>query len=147
MVENPGGRANGPGPDRLDGVDMSHATASGPSTAGADLPPDTTAMRASTRLLLSTEEPETLYSGAELESLQETFREYLQALIPAVRDRAHVLPQRSADRTRALAGVSEAKARLRLGNGDSDRLRGAVAVRLAWSVKSLCGHYERLAPR
>lgn len=127
---------------------MPHATASDRSTAEAEhLPLDTRAMRASTRLVLATEEPETLYNGAELEKLQDTFREYLQALIPAVRDRAYVLPQRSTDRTRALAGVSEAKGRLRLGSGDSDLVRGAVAVRLAWSVKCLCGHYERMAPR
>jgi hypothetical protein len=104
-------------------------------------------MRASTRLVLAEEEPEKLFEGAELEKLQDTFREYLQALIPAVRGRAYVLPQRSADRTRALASVAEARNRLRLGNGDSDVVRGAVAVRLAWSVKRLCGHYERLAPR
>lgn len=127
---------------------MPHATALDLGTAGAaSPPPNTSAMRASTRLVLAEEEPEKLFEGAELEKLQDTFREHLQALIPAVRARAYVLPQRSADRTRALAGVAEAKNRLRLGNGDTDRVRGAVAVRLAWSVKTLCGHYERLAPR
>lgn len=127
---------------------MPHATASDPSTAEAEqLPLDTRAMRASTRLVLAEEEPEKLYEGAELERLQKAFREYIEVLIPAVRDRAYVLPQRSADRAAALAGVGEGKARLRLGNGDTDPVRGAVAVRLARSVKTLCGHYERMAPR
>lgn len=127
---------------------MPHATASDPSTAEADYaPPNTREMRASTLLILAAEEPEKLYEGAELERLQDTFREHIEVLVPAVRARAYVLPQRSADRTAALAGVAEAKNRLRLGNGDTDLVRGAVAVRLAWSVKVLCGHYERLAPR
>lgn len=127
---------------------MAHATASDPRTAeAAYLPPNTSAMRASTRLILAEEEPEMLYEGTELEKLQETFREHIEALIPAVRARAYVLPQRSDDRTAALASITEARNRLRLGNGDTDRVRGAVAVRLAWSVKRLCGHYERMAPR
>ena len=127
---------------------MTHATASDTSAAEADYPPpNTRAMRASTLLILASEEPEKHYEGAELEELQDTFRAHLQALIPAVRARAFVLPQRSADRAAALAGVGEAKIRLRLGNGDTDRVRGAVAVRLARSVKTLCGHYERMAPR
>ncbi|MDH6435626.1 hypothetical protein M2158_004103 [Streptomyces sp. SAI-144] len=127
---------------------MAHATASGTSAAEADyLPPNTRAMRASTLLILATEEPEKQFEGAELEELQDAFRAHLQALIPAVRARAYVLPQRSADRAAALAGIGEARIRLRLGNGDTDRVRGAVAVRLARSVKTLCGHYERMAPR
>ncbi|MFF7067285.1 DUF6415 family natural product biosynthesis protein [Streptomyces pseudovenezuelae] len=127
---------------------MAHATASDPRAAEADyLPPNPRAMRASTLLILAAEEPEKHFEGAELEQLQDTFREHIEALIPAVRARAYVLPQSSADRTAALASITEARNRLRLGSGDTDRVRGAVAVRLAWSVKRLCGHYERLAPR
>src|ERR1044072_2717616 len=127
---------------------MTHATASGPSTAEADnLPPNARAMRASTLFILAAEEPETHYESAELEKLQDTFREHIRALIPAVGDRSCVFPQRSADRASALASIGEAELRLRLGNGDNDRVRGAVAVRLARSVKALCGHYERMAPR
>ncbi|MFC8432269.1 DUF6415 family natural product biosynthesis protein [Streptomyces sp. NPDC057253] len=127
---------------------MPHATASDLSTAeAAYLPPNTQEMRASTRLLLAENEPEKLYKAAELERLQETFREHIETLIPAVRARAYVLPQRSADRTAALAAIVEARNRLSLGNGDNDRVRGAVAVRLAWSLKTLCGHYERMATR
>ncbi|MEV7387187.1 DUF6415 family natural product biosynthesis protein [Streptomyces sp. NPDC091215] len=127
---------------------MSHATASDPGTAEADyLPPNARAMRASTLLILAAEEPEKHFTGAELEQLQQAFREHIRALIPAIRARAYVLPQASVDRTAALAGIGEAEIRLRLGNGDTDRVRGAVAVRLARSVKALCGHYERLAPR
>jgi len=127
---------------------MTQARASDLSTAEADhLPPNTRAMRSSTILILAAEEPEKQFEGAELEELQDTFREHIKALIPAVRACAYVLPQRSADRAAALAGIGEAELRLRLGNGDTDCVRGAVAVRLARSVKALCGHYERMATR
>lgn len=127
---------------------MAHATASDPSTAEADCPPpNTRAMRVSALLILASEEPEKHYEGVELEKLQDVFRKHIRALIPAVRACAYVLPQRSADRAAALAGIGEAEIRLRLGNGDTDCLRSAVAVRLARSVKTLCGHYERMAPR
>ncbi|MEU9405017.1 DUF6415 family natural product biosynthesis protein [Streptomyces sp. NPDC048281] len=104
-------------------------------------------MRVSTYVLLAAEVPEKHFEGAELVKLSATYRDHIRELISAVRARAYVLPQTSADRTAALAGIGEAEARLRLGNGETDRVRGAVAVRLARSVKCLCGHYERLAPR
>src|ERR1044072_1125572 len=106
---------------------MTHATASGPSTAEADnLPPNARAMRASTLFILAAEEPETHYESAELEKLQDTFREHIRALIPAVRDRAYVLPQRSADRAAALASIGEAELRLRLGTRCCRRPAGSV---------------------
>src|ERR1044072_4486124 len=122
---------------------MTDATASGPSTAEADnLPPNARAMRASTLFILAAEEPETHYESAELEKLQDTFREHSRALIPA-----YVLPHRAAAHPAALASIGEAELRLRLGNGDNDRVRGAVAVRLARSVKALCRHDEGRATR
>ncbi|MGY5048321.1 DUF6415 family natural product biosynthesis protein [Streptomyces sp. 900105755] len=104
-------------------------------------------MRISTLVLLAADTPEQHFTGTELENLSAVFRENIRDLITAVRARAYVLPQTSANRAAALAGIDEAEDRLRLGNGDTDPVRGAVAVRLARSVKTLCGHYERLAPR
>lgn len=127
---------------------MPHATASGADTAEADsLPPNVTAMRASTLLVLAVKEPERHFTGAELEKLSNTFRSHIEALIPAVGAQAARQPKDSADRAAAMAGIGEAEMRLRLGSGTSDRVRGSVAHRLARSVKCLCGHYDRLAPR
>lgn len=125
-----------------------HAPTADTGTAGGDyLPPNVRAMRTSTYVLLAAEVPEKHFEGAELIKLSETYREHIRELVRAVQARAYVLPQKSADRAAAMAGIREAEIRLRLGNGDTDRVRGAVAVRLARSVKALCGHYERLAPR
>lgn len=105
------------------------------------------AMRASTLLVLAAERPEDHFEGAELERIAGEFREHIRALIPTVRARACVLPQTPADRTAALACIDEAQGHLNMGNGDNDAVRGAVAARLARSVKSLCWHYDGLAPR
>ncbi|MGW2957807.1 DUF6415 family natural product biosynthesis protein [Streptomyces sp. NPDC001220] len=104
-------------------------------------------MRAGTLLLLAAERPEDHFEGAELERIAGEFREHIRALIPTVRARACVLPQTFADRTAALACIDEAQGHLHMGDGDSDAVRGAVAARLARSVKSLCWHYDRMAPR
>ncbi|MFF8329436.1 DUF6415 family natural product biosynthesis protein [Rhodococcus qingshengii] len=104
-------------------------------------------MRRSTLLVLAVAAPEKHFEGAELEGLAATFRDYIKALIPAVRARACVLPEASADRAAAMACIGEAEIRLCLGPGDTDAIRGSVTARLARSVKTLCEHYEQLAPR
>jgi hypothetical protein len=104
-------------------------------------------MKTETILVLAVKEPERHFTGPELEELAATFRAHIRELIPAVQARAYVLPQTAADRAAAMAGIREAEGRLRLGNGDSDAVRGSVVQRLARSVEALCRHYDRMAPR
>ncbi|MFJ3794916.1 DUF6415 family natural product biosynthesis protein [Streptomyces sp. NPDC090088] len=130
------------------------------STTAPSMPPDIQTMRTSVTLVLaadvpkadpqdpdSRDAPELHFTGAELESLSDTYRDHITALIPAVEARAELLPERHADRVAAMMCVGEARIRLRLGPGGTDALRGSVASRLARSVKALCRHYDRLVSR
>ncbi|GGN46846.1 DUF6415 family natural product biosynthesis protein [Streptomyces fuscichromogenes] len=142
---------------------MSHATASPPGTAEAEhsaLPPDVRAIRLSTILLLSMdtatatpadEDPRDAvrrhFSGPELAELATGYRTHIETLIPAVQARAELLPSRHPNRVSAMLCIGVARDQLRLGPGDSDAIRSAVATKLARSVQSLCRHYDRLVSR
>ncbi|MDH6221487.1 hypothetical protein [Streptomyces pseudovenezuelae] len=43
--------------------------------------------------------------------------------------------------------ISKARILLRAEPAETDALRGAIASRTARSVRTLCGHYDRLVPR
>lgn len=140
---------------------MTQATASHPGTAGADsLPPDIMTMRASITGVLaadipkadpddpySRDAPEERFTEAELVALTDTFRQHLRELIPAVEARAEQLPERHADRVTAMMCTGQARILLRAEPAETDALRGSIASRMARSVQTLCGHYDRLVSR
>ncbi|MFJ1653533.1 DUF6415 family natural product biosynthesis protein [Streptomyces sp. NPDC088337] len=99
-------------------------------------------MRASVRRLLSEEvEPP---AADELPRLALLLRGHISALIPAVEAATRGLPENDVPKVCAMACVGEARMRLRIGDGDNDAVRLAVAVRLARSVNALADHYENL---
>ncbi|MBK3572569.1 hypothetical protein JHN63_01770 [Streptomyces sp. MBT65] len=130
------------------------------TTAALTLPPDIRAMLTSIELVLasdipkahpgdpeSRDAPERRFTGAELEALTSTYRGHIETLIPAVQAQAERLPSGHPDRVTALLCVGQARIHLRLGPGDTDAIRGSIASRMARSVRTLCGHYDRLVPR
>ena len=130
------------------------------STTAPTMPPDIRAMRVSIALVLgadipkanprdpeSRDAPELRFTAAELETLAGTYRGHIETLIPAVQDRAERLPSGHPNRVSALVCVGQARIHLSLGPGDTDAIRGSIASRLARSVRTLCGHYDRLVPR
>lgn len=124
---------------------MPHATAQ-PATAAAEeqSPPDIATMRATVGGLLAADaEPP---PPDELSTLAPLLRGHINALIPAVETAARHLPKDDVPRACAMACVGEARMRLRLGDGDTETVRAAVAVRLARSVNALADHYENLRP-
>ncbi|MFJ2719353.1 DUF6415 family natural product biosynthesis protein [Streptomyces sp. NPDC087437] len=99
-------------------------------------------MRASVRRLLAADiEPP---APDVLETLAQTLRGHINALIPAVEAVTRGLPKNDVPRICAMACIGEARMRLRMGDGDNDAVRLAVAVRLARSVNALADHYENL---
>jgi len=130
------------------------------STTTLTTPPDIRAMLTSIELVLasdipkadpndheSRDAPELKFSGVELETLASTYRGHIETLIPAVQAWAEQLPSHHPNRLAALVCVGQARIHLRLGPGDTDAIRGSLASRLARSVRTLCGHYDRLVPR
>lgn len=130
------------------------------STTALTMPPDIRAMLTSIGLVLasdipradpsdpeSRDAPELRFTGAELETFTSTYRGHIEALIPAVQAQAERLPSGHPNRVSALLCVGQAQMYLRLGSGDTDAIRGSTASRLARSVRTLCGHYDRLVPR
>ncbi|MEU1141763.1 DUF6415 family natural product biosynthesis protein [Streptomyces sp. NPDC005885] len=130
------------------------------STTALAAPPDIRAMRVSIELVLaadipradpsdpeSRDAPERRFTGAELETLAGTYRGHIEILLPAVQARAEQLPSGHPNRVSALLCVGQARNYLRLGPGDTDAVRGSIASRLARSVRTLCGHYDRLVSR
>ncbi|MFJ2737679.1 DUF6415 family natural product biosynthesis protein [Streptomyces sp. NPDC087317] len=123
---------------------MPHATARPAATAEADQPPpDIAAMRASARRLLADDaEPPEPDAVATLVLL---LRGHINVLVPAVEMAARRLPKDDIPRACAMACIGEARMRLRMGDGDNDAVRLAVAVRLARSVSALADHYDTLS--
>ncbi|MFF7530313.1 DUF6415 family natural product biosynthesis protein [Streptomyces bobili] len=124
---------------------MPHATAGPAAPAEVEQsPPDIATMRATVRRLLAADaEPLT---PDELSTLAPLLRGHINALVPTVEIAARHLPKDDVPRTCAMACVGEARMRLRLGDGDTETVRAAVAVRLARSVNALADHYENLRP-
>ncbi|MFJ8140670.1 DUF6415 family natural product biosynthesis protein [Streptomyces sp. NPDC096013] len=91
--------------------------------------------------------PELRFSGPELVALADTYRGHVRVLIQAVEARAKRLPERHADRVTAMMCTGRARMLLRGGTADNNAVQGAVADRLARSVQTLCGHYDRLVSR
>ncbi|MFG3266865.1 DUF6415 family natural product biosynthesis protein [Streptomyces bobili] len=116
-----------------------------PAAAEAEQsPPDITTMRATVRRLLAADaEPPT---PDELSTLAPLLRGHINALVLIVETEARHLPKDDIPRACAMACVGEARMRLRLGDGDTETVRAAVAVRLARSVNALADHYENLRP-
>ncbi|WP_328932640.1 MULTISPECIES: DUF6415 family natural product biosynthesis protein [unclassified Streptomyces] len=125
---------------------MANATA--PETKGADrtVQVDVKSIRATTDLLLS---PDPGFPGIGEEDNWETLylllRGLIMTLIPQVEIRMMGLPESDVPRACASACIGEAQMRLRIGLGDQQGVRIAVAQRLARSVKALLDHYENLA--
>jgi hypothetical protein len=130
------------------------------STTAPTMPPDIRTMRASIAPVLSgdipranpadpysRDAPEKRFTPAELVALTDTFRQHLTVLVPAVEDRAERLPERHADRVAAMMCAGQARILLRAEPAETDALRGSIASRMARSVRTLCGHYDRLVPR
>ncbi|MFJ4631545.1 DUF6415 family natural product biosynthesis protein [Streptomyces sp. NPDC088847] len=143
---------------------MTQLAASPPSTAEADsLPPDIRAISVSIRGVLaadipkansddpeSRDAPEQRFTRAELVALSDTFREHLRELVPAVEARAQQLPERHADRVAAMVCAGQARILMRPRPAQAaltDALCGSVASRLARTLRTLCGHYDRLVSR
>ncbi|MEV6544379.1 DUF6415 family natural product biosynthesis protein [Streptomyces sp. NPDC051665] len=130
------------------------------STTAPTMPPDIRAMRISIELVLaadipradpddpeSRDAPERRFSGAELATLACTYRAHIETLIPAVQAWAEQLPEGHPNRVSALLCVGQVQLMYQgLGPGDTDAIRGSIASRLARSVRTLCGHYDRLVP-
>ncbi|MBK3563239.1 MULTISPECIES: DUF6415 family natural product biosynthesis protein [unclassified Streptomyces] len=130
------------------------------STTSLTAPPDIRAIRASIAPILSTDipradpfdpesrhAPEKHFVRAELVALTEAFRQHLQDLIPAVEAWAERLPEDHPDRLAARMCTGQARILLRAEPAETEALRGSVASRMARSVRTLCGHYDRLVPR
>lgn len=130
------------------------------STTTLTAPPDTSAVRASIESVLSADipradpadpesrhAPERYFTRPELVALTTAFRQHLQDLIPVVEAWAERLPEHHADRLSARLCTGQARILLRGQSAETDPLRGAVASRMARSVRTLCGHYDRLVPR
>ncbi|MGW7529670.1 DUF6415 family natural product biosynthesis protein [Streptomyces sp. NPDC054783] len=83
-------------------------------------------------------------AAAELDALTAMLRGHLALLIPEVEAKAGRLPRDSVRRYCALACVEEANRKLRVGDGCTPAVRGAVARKLARSLNALCRHYEVL---
>ncbi|MDX2694893.1 DUF6415 family natural product biosynthesis protein [Streptomyces ipomoeae] len=84
-------------------------------------------------------------SDEDLETLRLQLREHLALLVPAVEAAADGLPEGGEARRSARAFVFAARAHLRLGRGDTRLVRLSVVRKLADSVRTLCGHLERMA--
>ncbi|GGW47308.1 hypothetical protein CP966_25300 [Streptomyces galilaeus] len=123
---------------------MPHATARPAAAEAEPSPPDIATMRATVRRLLAADAE--LPTPDELSTLAPLLRGHINALVPTVENAASRLPKDDVPRACAMACVGEARMRLRLGDGDTETVRAAVAVRLARSVNALTDHYETLSP-
>lgn len=133
------------------------------STTTLTMPPDVRAMLAGIAPVLasdipradpgdpdSRDAPERRFTRAELLELAHAFRGHLRELVPVVEARAQQLPERHADRVAAMLCAGHARILLRPRDTESaatDALCGAIASRLARTVRTLCGHYDRLVSR
>jgi hypothetical protein len=84
-------------------------------------------------------------SDEELETLRLQLRAHLNLLIPAVEAAVARLPEGADARKRANAAVFMAREWLRLGRGDTRLVRLSVARKAANSVRTLCGHLDKLS--
>jgi hypothetical protein len=126
------------------GVDMAHRTAPPAAAAEHDQTPlDITTMRTAVHRLLA--EHADMPGAEELETLTLQLRGHIQLLIPEVEAAALRLPKDNIPRACALACIGESRMKLRLGAGNNNSVRMAVAVKLARSVNALCDHYENLS--
>lgn len=130
------------------------------STTTLTMPPDIRAIRASIAPVLaediphadpddpySRDAPEQRFSGPELVAFTDTYRDHIRTLIPAVEAWAEQLPERHTARVSAMLCTGQARILLRAAPAETDALRGSLASRTARSVRTLCGHYDRLVPR
>ncbi|MFB7494325.1 DUF6415 family natural product biosynthesis protein [Streptomyces sp. NPDC056161] len=119
---------------------VSVAAVSGSTTS----PPDITAMRQTTALLLGPNggTGELPPIPADLDTLTATLHNHLEQLIPEVERQAGRLPEDSIPRHCALACVGEARRRLQAGPSPRYGGNAGNARRLARVLHALCGHYE-----
>lgn len=121
---------------------MSAQPSSPAQTGDTVLAPDIVTMRATVRRLLAADiEPP---APDELSTVVLLLRGHINALIPAVEMAARGLPKDDVPRACAMACIGEARMRLRMGDGDNEAVRLAVAVRLARSVNALADHLGNL---
>ncbi|MER6976932.1 DUF6415 family natural product biosynthesis protein [Streptomyces carpinensis] len=113
-----------------------------PPTGVDRLPLDLETMRATARRLLGGEAQ--LPTGEGLDTHVLALRGHLELLVPVVEAATLRLPKDHVPRACALACVGEARMRLRLGDGATESVRLAVAVKLARSVNALADHTENL---
>ncbi|MFJ9871210.1 DUF6415 family natural product biosynthesis protein [Streptomyces sp. NPDC101165] len=123
---------------------MTRATPAAPSTArhAPTEPPDIETMRASVRRALGG--PLGEMDASQMDALACALRGHMEALIPEVEAMAGRQPRDSIPWHCALACVGEARRKLRIGNGQTMPVRGAVVQKLARSVNALADHYENL---
>ncbi|MEV4858907.1 DUF6415 family natural product biosynthesis protein [Streptomyces ossamyceticus] len=111
--------------------------------AAAAMPLDRTTMLAGAARLLA--DGGAALSDAEIDTLRLQLRGHIELLIPAVESAAAHLPVGGVEGTRVRARLIAARSALGLGwPGDSRLVRLSVVVKLARSVRSLCGQLERL---
>lgn len=123
---------------------MTRATAAAPSTAvhAPTDPLDIETMRASVRRALGSAPSE--IEARQMDVLALALRGHMEVLIPEVEALAGRQPKDSIPRHCALACVGEARRKLRIGNGLTMPVRGAVVQKPARSVNALADHYENL---
>jgi hypothetical protein len=120
---------------------MTQSTSRPPTKTEAP-PLDLATMRATARRLLAGDAEQT--TAQELLNLGLLLRDHIRQLVPEVESAAGRLPKDDIPRACALACIGEARMRLRLGEGDNDRLRLSVVTKLARSVNALCDHVQNL---
>ncbi|MEU9065438.1 DUF6415 family natural product biosynthesis protein [Streptomyces sp. NPDC048306] len=122
---------------------MANATTPAATEAGrAPAPPDIATVRATVRRLLA--EGAAPIEDAEVAEMIARLREDIAGLIPAVEALTQTLPKDDVPRACALACIGEARMRLRLGDGDTERVRLSVAVRMARTANALADHHQAL---
>ncbi|MFJ7242817.1 DUF6415 family natural product biosynthesis protein [Streptomyces olivaceus] len=101
-------------------------------------------MRNRARLVMVLDATGDLPEAPALDSMAEVLRGMIETLVPKVESAAVLLPDYDVPRACALACVGEARMRLRMGAGDTSRVRQSVVVKLARSLNALCDHHKAL---
>ncbi|MFH8442326.1 DUF6415 family natural product biosynthesis protein [Streptomyces sp. NPDC018026] len=122
---------------------MANATTPAATKAGgASAPPDIATVRATARRLLAADAES--FEAAEVAEMTARLREDIAGLITAVEALTRALPKDDVPRACALACIGEARMRLRLGDGDTDRVRLSAAIRMARTANALADHHQAL---
>jgi hypothetical protein len=109
-----------------------------------EAPPDITTMRESVDIALIDIRDSEAVGGDQLETLVLTLRGHIEVLLPEVEALAGRLPKDDIPARVAIACMSEAREKLRIGIGQSTTLKVSLIWKLARSVRALCDHFENL---